>query len=95
MTPGPMRLYVRWVVTWMMLREFGLSPARAEQFTTQLIEALHRRGFEIVRERDHNGRRGFRWEDLSPMADILEAERNGIKPWSPPELTTSGTSGKR
>lgn len=80
---GPL---VRWNIIWMMIREFHLSPERAEHFTTQFIEGLRRRGFEILREADDQGRREMRWEDLPAMAEMLEADRNGIKPWDPPEL---------
>jgi len=84
-------------LTWIMVKEFGLTPMRAAKFTTQFIGALHRRDFDIVRGSWMHGeatRKDFKWEDLGATADLLEAERNGISPWNPPELTTSGTSGE-
>lgn len=74
-------------VTWIMAKTFGLSPGRAAQFTTQFIEALHRRDFDIVRgswmHREET-KKDFTWEHLRALVDPLEAE--GRTPWNSPEL---------
>ena len=76
-------------VTVIMVRDFGMSPPRAVEFTRQLIVSLKRRDLEIVRGAWMEGtatRDKFEWENLEALAQIEEMERNGIKPYNPPEL---------
>lgn len=77
-------------LTMILMRHFDAQPRQAAQLATKLLETLKAYDLEVIKgdwtKLEPKEQEGTTWESLARRADELVQERNGIKPWNPPEL---------
>lgn len=89
MITTPISARVRTELILMFMQDYGLAPPDARVVARTLLDRMRARDLDVVHGDWMAGEAspgGTGWDDLAALAEGLVVERNGIKPWNPPEL---------
>lgn len=89
MIKKPIHPVVHEQLTYILVRHFDAQPRQAATLASKLIKTLRTYDMDVIRGdwmEQQQQQRSSTWETLAQGAAELVSERNGIKPWNPPEL---------